>query len=703
MSIGSQEDRLRTLEKTRLLDSAPEAGFDRLTRLAARLLGAPVALVSLIDDRRQFFKSALGLREPWASRRETPLSHSFCQYVTRDRVPLVVSDAREHPELRDNLAIHDLSAIAYAGVPLFVDGQAIGAFCVIDGKPREWLPVEVALLEDLAASVVSEIELRTALLEARETRALTEAIVESLGDACVAVDPQRRFIVVNQAARRIFAGAEVGGSVPQGWSALHRSQRPDGSPMPFEAEPLGRGLRDQETNETFTLQRPGAAEPEWVEASGRPVRNGDGQVVGAVAVYRDVTERKKQRDVYRAIVQNLPNGAIFMIDRDLRYVSADGPLLPDLLRRRDLKDLIGRSVAEVSSPANREALLAQYRRALAGEPSDSEIEREGRYFDLRVVPISTGDQITHALISTYDVTDRRREALEAHQARDSLARERILFETTLAHIQDGVALIDSQSQILLANHAFAAMLNLPLDQVVGLTRQGFVQAVTPLLARPQGFAEALTAQAENATLEFEFARPRRRILTRNWTGVVLVGRAGILVTWHDVTAERDLLREREQLLLVDVLTGIPNRRAGETALRAEHQRMRRNGTPMCVAFLDIDHFKQVNDVFGHATGDDVLRMVAGTLAGEARMTDSVVRWGGEEFLAVLNVPIEGARVFCERARLVVEKLRCPPVERVTISAGIAQVVSGESVADAIERADRSLYDAKKSGRNRVCS
>jgi len=177
---------------------------------------------------------------------------------------------------------------------------------------------------------------------------------------------------------------------------------------------------------------------------------------------------------------------------------------------------------------------------------------------------------------------------------------------------------------------------------------------------------------------------------------------GSLVTWRDVTAERELLRERELLLLVDPLTGIPNRRAGETALRTEYERMKRLGSPLCVALLDVDHFKRVNDQHGHAAGDEVLRVVAAALAGSARATDAVARWGGEEFLAVLNVPVGGARVFCERVRATIESLRCPPVERITISIGLTEVMTGEPMADALARADARLYEAKVAGRNRVC-
>src|SRR5690242_20053531 len=114
MQAGAGEpSRIAVLKETGLLDSPPEAAFDRFTRLAARLLGLPVALVSLVDGERQFFKSALGLKEPWASRRETSLSHSFCQFVVRERARLVVTDARVHPALASNLAVRDLGVIAY--------------------------------------------------------------------------------------------------------------------------------------------------------------------------------------------------------------------------------------------------------------------------------------------------------------------------------------------------------------------------------------------------------------------------------------------------------------------------------------------------------------------------------------------------------------------------------------------------------------
>lgn len=156
--------RLRALQASELLDSPAEAAFDRATKLASTLIGAPVSLVSLVDGERQFFKSQIGLPEPWATKRETPLSHSFCQYVVKSDATFEVADARRHPLVSDSLAIADLEVISYLGVPIrSPDGDVLGSFCVIDHEPREWTSREHELLSDIAAQVMTEIRLRQAV------------------------------------------------------------------------------------------------------------------------------------------------------------------------------------------------------------------------------------------------------------------------------------------------------------------------------------------------------------------------------------------------------------------------------------------------------------------------------------------------------------------------------------------------------------
>lgn len=179
LSNVGDRDRLLALCRSHLLDSPEEEAFDRLTRRACALLGVPVSLVSLVDAERQFFKSAKGLPEPAASARQTPLSHSLCQYVVAAKRPLVVSDARDVDFLADNPAIADLCVIGYAGVPLQAHGYVLGAFCAIDAFAHSWSAEDVAVLEDLAKACSTEIHVRSAWRERR--RAQGESRYHALG------------------------------------------------------------------------------------------------------------------------------------------------------------------------------------------------------------------------------------------------------------------------------------------------------------------------------------------------------------------------------------------------------------------------------------------------------------------------------------------------------------------------------------------
>lgn len=161
-------DRLAALRDCCLLDTPAEDAFDRLARLVTKVLHAPVALVSLVAGDHQFFKSCIGLPEPWASARRTPLTHSLCQHVVRSGAPLVVADARVHPLVRESLAITEMNVIAYAGVPLATpQGFVLGSLCAIDVRPRAWAGEEMDMLHDLAAPVMTHIELLAATRKAR--------------------------------------------------------------------------------------------------------------------------------------------------------------------------------------------------------------------------------------------------------------------------------------------------------------------------------------------------------------------------------------------------------------------------------------------------------------------------------------------------------------------------------------------------------
>jgi len=203
--LGSPE-RLRALERTGVFDSRNDRAFDRLTSLVTSVLDVPIALVTFVGDEGQVFKSCVGLPGPWQSRRGTPLSHSFCRHAVTAGKPLVVEDAREHSALRQNAAIEDLGAIAYAGIPLITDdGYALGTLSAIDTKPRAWSETDVTTLSALADSVMSEIQLAAAnrasvrahAREAARRRVLERIaadapLAESLGMLARGVEEQAR-------------------------------------------------------------------------------------------------------------------------------------------------------------------------------------------------------------------------------------------------------------------------------------------------------------------------------------------------------------------------------------------------------------------------------------------------------------------------------------------------------------------------------
>ena len=166
------------------------------------------------------------------------------------------------------------------------------------------------------------------------------------------------------------------------------------------------------------------------------------------------------------------------------------------------------------------------------------------------------------------------------------------------------------------------------------------------------------------------------------------------------------LERIQQLAIHDDLTGVLNRRAFMELLAAERSRALRTGHPFCVALIDIDHFKRVNDRFGHLTGDSVLKEFCGAATAGIRTSDRLARFGGEEFILLL-VPVIGVEagvVATERVRKAVESHdwnRLAPGLTLTMSAGVAAFNPGESIEGLIGRADKALYAAKEAGRNRT--
>jgi len=268
----------------------------------------------------------------------------------------------------------------------------------------------------------------------------------------------------------------------------------------------------------------------------------------------------------------------------------------------------------------------------------------------------------------------------------------------------GVLILDAGHSIVHCNEALGAMFGLPAAQILRLGYEGLVdriRAMTLTLPAELGVPPEAGAEARTACHEFETRDPRSVI---RWVSrTFLAPEPAEVIICTDITTEVDLAVAYQRLAVTDALTGLSNRRGIDQHMRREVARVLRHGYGLSFALLDIDHFKNVNDRFGHGVGDEVLRRVAEAMGRTLRASDLAARWGGEEFLVVLtDTRLDGARMCAERIRAAIEALTVPRVGHVTISAGVAELTPGEDLSVALLRADEMLYKAKGSGRNRVC-
>ncbi len=166
-------ERLDVLRRSGMLAATPEASFDRWATLAAQALRTPVAAVSLIDERLQYVKSVIGLdHAPQGD--EAAAELSVCQYVVAGAAPLAIDDLSEHARLRDLPALRDGGLRAYAGTPICVAGQPVGALCVAQPTPRAWEAQDLAMLGDFAGAIASEIALRIAACDLQRANGVVE-------------------------------------------------------------------------------------------------------------------------------------------------------------------------------------------------------------------------------------------------------------------------------------------------------------------------------------------------------------------------------------------------------------------------------------------------------------------------------------------------------------------------------------------------
>ena len=198
--------------------------------------------------------------------------------------------------------------------------------------------------------------------------------------------------------------------------------------------------------------------------------------------------------------------------------------------------------------------------------------------------------------------------------------------------------------------------------------------------------------------------------TTVWTEVTVTGIydkdsgfLGMLGVTRDITERRAMEEEIRRLTEVDRLTQLYNRLKLDYVIKIEIERANRSGSSFVAIMLDIDHFKAVNDNFGHIVGDEVLKEISLIIKSSIRIIDTAGRWGGEEFMIILpESDIKGGQIVAEKMRLKIEENQFPHVGKLTASFGVSEYKSEMSENELVTRADNAMYKAKNAGRNRVC-
>lgn len=337
LDAHQESARIAVLRSYRILDTDADPAFDRITGLAATLFHVPIALVSLIDVNRQWFKSCVGV-----SSRETDRDVAFCAHAIHSDEPLVIDDARDDARFRDNPMVTGEPFIRfYAGAPLVTPGgYRLGTLCLADKTPRKLTTAEIETLKTLSKIVVDMLELNVRRSELAVARNEMSTILDSMDEFVVAVDTAGQTVRFNNAAQTIL-GAERMAQPPAMWFADSRVLKADRvTVVPPSERPLARALRGETVRgEVMCLETPDRP-VRLYSVNVSPLRDANDDIVGSVSVGRDVTEEERLRELERA--------------------SARTDALTSLGNRRALEDIAPHALARADRDETRPVSIALF-------------------------------------------------------------------------------------------------------------------------------------------------------------------------------------------------------------------------------------------------------------------------------------------------------------------------------------------------------
>lgn len=713
-----EAERLAALRRLGLLDSAPEERFDRITRLARELFDVPIALVSLVDTERQWFKSRAGLEAA-----ETSREVSFCGHAILEEGPLVVVDALEDERFAGNPLVQGAPGIRfYAGQPLTADGKhRVGTLCLISDRPRQLSAGERELLHDLGRIVEGELRstrLTTAISEVEQARhllqnehAYLEALMESVQVGLIACDADGSLTVFNRAAREMH-GIPVASLGPDEWAKHYRLRRADGfTPLPKEEIPLFRALQGQTVQgfEMVVVRADGRIL--HVLANARPLMGAGGERLGAIVAMQDISVSKvlsaelRKGELRQAELLDAASDLVQSVDASGRIVHVNRAWRAAL--GYSASECAAMTVFDIIHPAHRASCREMFERVFAGEEvklietvfiarDGREIAAEGR------VSAQTPQRMTLGIFR--DVTERR--------AQDAALQEsRRFLRCALDSLSTHIAILDANGDILEVNDSWRAFAKANGASAAGCgvgenylrvceAADGACADEGPVAAA--GIRAVLRGERESFSLEYACHSPTaQRWFMLRVTRFLGEGPLRLVVAHEDITFRKEAEEAMRALAYTDVLTGLPNRRRFQDRLEHALARAARTKRPLGLMFLDLDRFKKINDTYGHDVGDTVIRAFGARIVASVREVDTVSRLSGDEFTVLLEdlEDAQQARVVGERILEAMAKqlLEGPQELRLTASIGVVLALPGESARSLLKRADEAMYQAKKVG------
>ena len=586
--------RLAALRATELLDAPVAEPLDRITRTAARLLGVPTVVISLVDTERQFFAAQVGVVEPWATRRGTPLSHSFCRHVVESGEALVVEHASQHPLVCDNPAIAELGVVAYAGVPLRTTrGHVLGSFCAIDGEPRTWTVDDLATLEDLARAAVEVIELRTAVTAlGGATDALRELLDETTELVCAA-DADGHVTYANRswlAALGYTLDEAIGLRAVDLVAPEDRARYLDAAHRLHEGERIVEFEAVLLASDGRRVVCRGRAQAEMRDDPTAP--NGR-RCVATHAAYRDVTA-ERQAEAARAHLVSLVEATSDIVltagpDGRIQYLNRTGRRVLGLA---DDADVTTRHARDLPTPETLTRLVGEAFPAL---------QRDGAWTGDGVllaaggehIPVSMGIVAHPSLVAggKPSFTAIVRDLRERAHAEETLRRGKAQLRAVVDHAAVGISIIAPDGTIESANPALHAFLGYDDGTLVGRYAPDFSPAEDAAVSR-DAVAALHAGAARSVAIEKRFVRRDGAVRLAELTLALIPladGRTGLLGLTTDVT----------------------ERRAAETALVASEARYRTAIEGSLDAFMAL---QSVRDAAGAVVDFEVIE--ASTRAAE---------------------------------------------------------------------------------------